>query len=222
MRFDAIIFDFDGVIVDSEIVSNTALAETLTGLGSPTTVDQALERYCGKRWTDCEPLIEEQLGRRLPERFVEELVEQAVERLKAETALIAGVGDFVGAHAHRGRAIASSSALEWLVECLARFDIDHHFGEHVYSAAQIERGKPHPDIYLHAADRLNVTPDRALVIEDSPTGAAAGAAAGMTVVGFLGGSHIRDGHGARLRDAGADHVVADYAELERLIGELEA
>lgn len=222
MRFDAIIFDFDGVIVDSEIVSNTALAETLTRLGSPTSVDEALERYCGKRWTDCTLLIEEQLGRKLPEGFVEGLVAEAVLRLKAETELIAGVADFIDGHGYRGRAVASSSASEWLNDSLARFGIDHHFGDHVYSAAEIERGKPHPDIYLHAADRLAVRPERSLVIEDSPTGVAAGVAAGMTVVGFLGGSHIRDGHGDRLRDTGAHHLVEDYAMLEKLIAELEA
>ncbi|MCA1749496.1 MAG: HAD family hydrolase [Parasphingopyxis sp.] len=221
MKFDAIIFDFDGVIVDSEIVSNSALAETLTRLGSPTTVDQALERYCGKRWTDCTALIEAQLGRKLPDGFVESLVDEAVLRLAAETELIGGVADFIESHRHRGRAIASSSASAWLFDSLARFGIDHHFGTHVYSAAEIDRGKPHPDIYLHAADRLAVHPERTLVIEDSPTGVAAGVAAGMTVVGFLGGSHIRDGHGERLRDTGAHHLVEDYAALDRLISELE-
>lgn len=222
MRFDAIIFDFDGVIVDSEIVSNTALAETLTRLGSPTSVEDALERYCGKRWTDCTELIEEQLGRKLPDGFVESLVDEAVVRLEAETGLIAGVEHFIDSHGHRHRAIASSSAHEWLATSLERFGIDHHFGEHVYSAAEFARGKPHPDIYLHAASALEVLPDRTLVIEDSPTGVAAGAAAGMTVVGFLGGSHIRDGHDARLRAEGAEHIVEDYRALERLIGELES
>lgn len=221
MRFDAIIFDFDGVIVDSEMVANRALAETLTRLGSPTSVDQALDRYCGKRWTDCMPLIEEQLGRKLPEGFVQKLIDEAVVSLAAETVLIAGVADFIARHVHRRRAIASSSAPEWLFSSLARFGIDHHFGDHVYSAAEIERGKPHPDIYLRAADRLGVSPERALVIEDSATGVGAGVAAGMTVVGFLGGSHIRDGHDARLRNQGAHHIVADYAALETLIGELE-
>lgn len=221
MRFDAIIFDFDGVIVDSEIVANRALADTLTRLGSPTTTEEALDRYCGKRWADCTPLIEEQLGRKLPEGFVQNLVDEAVVSLAAETVLIAGVAEFVAGHAHRERAIASSSAPEWLFGSLQRFGIDHHFGDHVYSAAQIERGKPHPDIYLHAAARLGVAPARTLVIEDSPTGATAGVAAGMTVAGFLGGSHIRDGHDARLRAAGAHHIVRDYRELERLIGEIE-
>ncbi|MBC7985160.1 MAG: HAD family phosphatase, partial [Sphingomonadaceae bacterium] len=178
MKFDAIIFDFDGVIADSELVANIALAEALTGLGSPHTLEDALDHYCGRRWSDCLPLIEARLGRAVPEDFLVALVDDAVARLSVEVAAIEGVGPFLAAHAHRARAIASSSAVEWLDACLVRFGLDHHFGDHVYSAAGIARGKPHPDIYLHVARALGAAPERALVIEDSPTGVAAGVAAG--------------------------------------------
>lgn len=222
MRFEAIIFDFDGVIVDSEVVANATLAETLTRLGSPTTVDQALDRYCGRRWKDCTTLVEEQLGRTIPEDFFDRLIEEAVIRLSAETVLISGAADFIDNHRHRRRAIASSSAPEWLYECLHRFGLNDCFGDHVYSAAAIERGKPNPDIYLYVADRLGIRPEQAVVIEDSPTGVEAGAAAGMTVIGLLAGGHIRDGHGERLRAAGAHHVARDYDEAERIVAMLES
>jgi HAD superfamily hydrolase (TIGR01509 family) len=222
VRFDAIIFDFDGVIADSELVANIALAEALTGLGSPHTLEDALDHYCGRRWSDCLPLIEERLGRAVPEDFLVALVDEAVARLSVEVAAIKGVGPFLDAHSHRGRAIASSSAVEWLNACLTRFGLDHHFGDHVYSAAGIARGKPHPDIYLHVARELGVAAERTLVIEDSPTGVAAGVAAGMTVVGLLAGGHVRDGHGERLRAAGAHHLALDYVEVERVIAGLEA
>ena len=221
MKFEAVIFDFDGVIADSEVVANIALAEFLTRHGSPTTLDQALDRYCGKRWSDCLPLIEEQCGRTFPQGMVERLVDEAVETLADQVRVIDGVADFVATQAHRNRAIASSSAREWLDRCLERFRLDHHFGDHVYSAAGFARGKPHPDIYLHVAEKLSVAPEKALVIEDSPTGAAAGAAAGMTVVGLLAGGHIRDGHGAKLTAAGAHYIVAGYRELESLLASIE-
>ena len=222
MSFEAMIFDFDGVIVDSEGIANRALAEALTGLGSPTTPDEAIARYRGRRWSDCLPLIEEQLGRPLHADFLVSLVAGAVEKLSGEVTAIEGVGDFVAGQAHRHRAIASSSSVDWLATCLARFELAHHFGEHVYSAEGMERGKPHPDVYLMVAQRLGIEPARALVIEDSPMGVAAAVAAGTTVVGFLAGSHIRDGHAERLRAEGARHLAADYAELERVVAALEA
>lgn len=221
MRFEAIIFDFDGVIADSEMIANEALAGALTSLGSPTTTEEALARYSGRRWADCMPLVEEQLGRAAPSDFVSGLVGDAVDRLSARLQPIAGAATFVRAHSHRHRAIASSSSTDWLNRCLAIFGLADHFGEHVYSAESLERGKPHPDIYLDVAGKLDVTPERALVIEDSTTGVRAGAAAGATVIGLLAGAHIRDGHEAKLREAGAHHVVADYDALDRLITELE-
>lgn len=222
MRFEAIIFDFDGVIADSEVAANVALAEFLTRNGSPTTLDEALDRYCGKRWSDCLPLIEEQCGRTFPDGMVERLVDAAVEQMADQIGTIDGVAAFVETQAHRNRAIASSSARDWLDRCLERFRLDHHFGDHVYSAAGFARGKPHPDIYLHVAQQLSVAPEKALVIEDSPTGAAAGSAAGMTVVGLLAGGHIRDGHDERLKAAGAHHIVSDYRELESLLAAIES
>lgn len=222
MKIEAIIFDFDGVIADSELVANMALADALTGLGSPHSVEDALDHYCGRRWSDCMPLIEARVGRAMPEGFLEALVDEAIARLSVEVDAITGVGDFLDRHAHRRRAIASSSASEWLASCLARFGLDHHFGVHVYSAEGFARGKPHPDIYLHVAERIGAAPERTLVIEDSPTGVAAGAAAGMTVIGLLAGGHVRDGHGERLVAAGAGHLAGDYDEVERLIAALES
>ncbi len=221
MRFDAIIFDFDGVIVDSEPGANDVLADALTAIGVPTTRDEALDRYCGHRWSDCVIMIEEQLGHRVPETFVEDLIDCGKTRFLETLPVIKGVSAFAAAHGHRARAIASSNETEWLELCLGKIGLADHFGGHVYSASGLERGKPHPDIYEMVADRLDVRPDRALVIEDSVTGVLSGVAAGMTVVGLLAGGHVRDGHGDLLRNAGAAHLVDDYRELHDLIGKLE-
>lgn len=221
MRFDAIVFDFDGVIVDSEPGANEVLARALTEIGLPTTPAESLARYCGHRWSDCIVMIEGQLGRKVPEGFVDALVARGKAKFLETLPVIHGVGDFLGDHAHRARAIASSNEADWLALCLERIGLGHHFGDHVYSASGLERGKPHPDVYLMVADRLGVRPERALVIEDSATGVAAGAAAGMKVVGLLAGGHVGNGHDEQLREAGAHHLVHSYAELARLIAELE-
>jgi HAD superfamily hydrolase (TIGR01509 family) len=222
VKFDAIIFDFDGVIVDSEPGANQILAEQLTAIGLPMTPEESLARYCGHRWSDCVTMIETQLGRPVPVSFVEELIVRGKAKFLETAPVIAGVGAFVEAQSHRARAIASSNEADWLSHCLDRIGLAHHFGPHVYSAAALERGKPHPDVYLMVADELGVDPDRALVVEDSATGVASGVAAGMQVVGLLAGGHITDQHDAELRDAGAHHLVTDYPALERLIVALES
>ena len=112
------------------------------------------------------------------------------------------------------RCIASSSSPDRLAACLDILDLASAFGEHVYSASLVPRGKPHPDLFLDAASRLGVAPADAIVVEDSEGGVRAAVAAGMTPVGFLAASHLRDGHEARLRDAGAQYIAYDYRQLE--------
>ena len=126
-----------------------------------------------------------------------------------------GVADFLGALGPLPRAIASSSRAEYIGWALGLFGLGHHFGEHVYSADGWDRGKPHPDIYLAAAKGLGVDPSACLAIEDSPTGARAAIAAGMTVVGFCGAGHIIDraAHGAMLREVGVHDVALSFEEL---------
>lgn len=220
--FDAIIFDFDGVIVDSEAVSNAVLAQVLsTRFGLPMTAEEAVARYCGLRWADCHRAIERDLGRSIPPGSIQKLVDEAMGARANEVPAIEGIGDFLAAQAHRRLAIASSSDREWLDSFLARLGLAGWFGDHVYSAAGLARGKPHPDVYLMAADRLAVRPERCIVIEDHPLGVAAGAAAGAVVVGLLAASHIGSGHAERLREAGAHHIAADYVEAAAILSRLE-
>lgn len=220
--FDAIIFDFDGVVADSEVIANMVMADHLSALGLPTTYEEALDAYCGRQWSHCIEIVEGKLGRVVPKDFLPNFYREARARHSETMDPIPGVAAFIQRHAHLRRAVASSNDRDWLLSCLDRMSLADWFGAHVYSGADLERGKPHPDIFLHAAESIGAKVHRTLVIEDSAIGVAAGAAAGMTVVGLLAGGHIRDGHGERLRAAGAHYVVADYAELERLIAKLEA
>ena len=221
MKFDAIIFDFDGVVVDSEVVSNAALAGVLTRLGHEVSGEEAIERYSGLRWVDCHRVIVKESGLAIgcPELIA--LVDAEVAERVADVLAIEGIGFFLEAQRHRRLGIASSSETAWLRSSLERLDLAHHFGDRLYSAAGFARGKPHPDIYLHAAGQLGVEPERCLVIEDHPVGVAAGAAAGMTVIALLAAGHIREGHADRVRAAGAHHVAADYGQVAQILQQLE-
>jgi HAD superfamily hydrolase (TIGR01509 family) len=203
--------------VDSEILSNRLLAEALTELGHPTTPEQATERYIGLNWRDTAVVIEAEIGSPLPADFRPN-IKRAFELRADEVTAVAGVALFLDSLPPIPKAVASSSPTHWLRGSLERFGLAHHFGDRLFSAAEhVERGKPHPDIYLHAARALEVRPADVLVLEDTPTGVRSAIAAGMRVVGLCAGLHCGLGHGERLRAAGAHHVAGSYDEVLNLV-----
>ncbi len=212
----ALIFDFDGVIADSEAIANTVLAETVTQLGHATTLDQALARYSGRRWDEAVAEIEAAIGRSLPQNFSGQLKLATLDRFRTDLKEVSGATNFIKRFSHIPRCIASSSSLDRLQLCLSVLALKAEFGSHVYSADMVARGKPHPDIFLFAASRLGVSPEKCLVIEDSASGVRAAVAAGMTAVGLCAASHIREGHGLKLSDAGAVHLAHSWSDVERL------
>ncbi len=216
-RFDLVIFDYDGVIADSELLNNAAMAEVLTGIGLPTTLEQALSLYMGRRWADFRPEIEVALGRACPETTLSDWTRLCHQRAATELRPVTGAAAFMAA-LPQPRCIASSSPPDWINLGLQTMGIAPHHAGPIYSGAvHVTRGKPHPDLFLHAAREMGVNPARTLVIEDSEPGVQAGVAAGMTVVGLLAGGHVRDGHGERLADAGAHHILPDYAAVTALM-----
>lgn len=216
-RFDLVIFDYDGVIADSELLNGQALAEVLTGIGLPTTVEDALRRYTGRRWLDFRDDIETALGRACPDTVLPDWSELCLSRAATDLTSVKGAADFMAGLSHP-RCIASSSPPDWIEMGLETMGIAAHHAGPIYSGAvHVTRGKPHPDLFLHAARELGVEPSRTLVIEDSRPGVQAGVAAGMTVVGLLAGGHIRDGHAEQLAAAGAQHIAPDYAAVSALM-----
>jgi HAD superfamily hydrolase (TIGR01509 family) len=208
-----IIFDFDGVIADSEVLSNTVLAECVSEAGLPTTLDDAYRLYLGKRLPEIAAAVEAALGRPLRADFGPDFQNRALARFRSDLKAVAGARDYLAAFADLQRCIASTSSPERLAVCLDSLGLAKIFGADVFSSEAVPRGKPHPDIFLYAARQFQVDPAQCLVIEDSVGGVQAGVAAGMTVIGLLAASHIRDGHGERLRAAGAHHVTTTFDEL---------
>lgn len=207
-----LILDFDGVLADSEVLANAVLAEMVTELGVPTTTEDSLRRYVGKRLQDVILTVEQTVGRPMAGDFVVAYQQRTLERLRAEVQLVAGARDFLDTFADVPRCIASSSPPDRIAACLDALGLVDVFGERVFSASQVARGKPHPDIFLHAAERMGAPPADALVIEDSVGGVRAAIAAGMTVIGLTAASHIRDGHAERLSAAGAHHIATTFAQ----------
>ena len=212
---EAVVFDFDGVIADSEVHSNRALAESLSAIGMATTFDDCLRDYCGHNWQETLRRIEARFGEPLPPNFLKNHRERNGALFAENLAAVPGASEFLDRLDAKPRAVASSSRREYLGWALARLGLAHHFGDHLYSADGMERGKPHPDIYLLAARGLGVVPERCLAIEDSPVGARAAVAAGMTVVGLVAASHIGDPatHAEQLRAVGVHHVAFSFKEV---------
>jgi HAD superfamily hydrolase (TIGR01509 family) len=213
----ALIFDFDGVIADSEALANIVLAEEITALGRPTSYEDALDRYMGQRWHDLAALIAADVGACLPKGFAKKLMVSTLERFRSELTEVSGATAFIQRFASLPRCIASSSSEERLEVCLEVLNLSHLFTDRVFSADLVPRGKPYPDIFLHAARQLNVPPADCIVIEDSPSGVQAGVAAGMTVIGLCAGSHIRQGHAARLHAAGASQIAQSWDEVATIV-----
>ncbi len=217
-----IIYDFDGVIAESEELANGVLAEMVSQLGVPTTLEDSYRLYMGKRLGVVIAAVQSAVGRELPHSFASDLQARTLDRLGRELRPVTGALPFIRAFDRVPRCIASSSSSDRLEVCLDALQLRSAFAGRVFSASVVSRGKPFPDIFLHAAEQIGAAPRACIVIEDSPAGVEAAVAAGMTAIGLLAASHIQAGHEARLRAAGVHHVAASFAELEPIVRKLLA
>lgn len=218
--FDAIIFDFDGVLLESEFEGNRQLAELLTDLGHRTSVEEALDQYVGLAGPQFVAAIERRIGATLPEEFHHKRKAQSIRALQQGVGAVVGAVEFVRALPPTlPKAVASSSSTRWLHGHLRHLGLADAFGEHVYSGREhVERGKPEPDLYIHAATQLGADIRRSVVIEDSTIGVTGALASGARVIGFAGASHCREGHAESLREFGVTEVAASFDEVARLLG----
>lgn len=220
MKFDAIIFDFDGVLLESEFEGNRHLAELLTELGHRTTLEEALKYFVGLSGKDFIAAIERRIGMTLPAEFHVRRSEENVRALREGVRAVVGAVEFVQSLPPAlPRAVASSSTTRWIKGHLQHLGLAEAFGDHVYSGREhVERGKPAPDLYLHAADRLGVDIRRSAIIEDSEVGVTGALASGATVIGVAAGTHCLDGHAELLRAMGVKHVAGNFDEVRELVG----
>ena len=219
MNFDLIIFDCDGVLVDSEVISCRAHAATLTRHGYPITEDQVLDRFLGVSDREARMIIEAELGRGLPDDFEAQVKQATLQRYADDLRPVPYVGEAVAA-IELPKCVASSGTPEKIrhgLTCAGLYDV---LAPHIFSASQVKRGKPAPDLFLFAAEQMKALPARCVVIEDSIPGVTGAVAAGMTVLGFHGGSHCRLGYADALRAAGAAVTFDDMRQLPGLIGQI--
>jgi len=220
MKFDAIIFDFDGVLLESEFEANVQLAELLTDLGHRHTPGDAIRHYTGLAGPDFIAAVEARIGEPLPSEFHDRLKAESIRALREGIEAVAGAVEFVRALPRElPKAVASSSSTKWIRGHLEHLGLGDAFGEHVYSGREhVSRGKPEPDIYLHAADRLGVEIACSVILEDSEVGARGALASGATVIGLAAGRHCFDGHDEMLRATGIAYVAHDFDAVAHFLG----
>ncbi|WP_030347109.1 HAD family hydrolase [Streptomyces sp. NRRL S-1022] len=213
MRYDLVIFDNDGVLVDSEPISNRLLAAYLTELGHPTSYEDSVRDYMGSAMHRIHELILERTGQRLPAEFDEVFHQRVFTAFERELQPVPGVTGVLEKLAADGvpYCVASSGSHARIRVGHRTTGLDQWFPEErIFSSEDVGRGKPAPDLFLYAAERMGVAPERCVVVEDSPLGVQAAVAAGMDVFGFTAMTPA-----ARL--AGAGRLFADLGELAVLL-----
>lgn len=219
MRFAALLFDFDGVLIESEYVGNKQIADYLTGIGHPTTPEQSMANFMGYSGVDFIAKVEGWIGRTLPDDFHTARAAEDNRVMAEGIGEVAGAVDFVQSlPADLPRAVVSSSSTRWIRRHLDHIGLTDAFGDHIYSGREhVTRGKPAPDLYLYAADRLGVAIADCAIIEDSIVGATGAVASGGFVIGLCAGNHCAPDHADRLRGVGVQAVAGDFAEVSRLL-----
>jgi HAD superfamily hydrolase (TIGR01509 family) len=220
MRFDAIIFDFDGVLLESEFEGNQMLAELLSSLGHPTTVAEAIEHFTGLSGRDFIETVETRIGRKLPTEFHDATRALRDRTLREGIAAVAGAVEFVRSLPPTlPKAVASSSSTRWVRTHLSHLGLRGLFEPHIYSGKEhVQRGKPAPDLYLHAARELGVDIVRTAILEDSKVGATGALASGATVIGLAAGRHCSNGHADILRGVGVNEIAHSFDDVARMVG----
>lgn len=207
------IFDCDGVLVDSEPLAAVAYVRVYAKHGLTITAD-VIAQCVGMKQADIFARISDLTGQHYPLDHAGDIWEETklvfTEQLKAMT----GIADFLSTLVFP-HCVASSSSMERIHHSLSLTGLRRFFGDDIFSSSMVRHGKPAPDLFLHAADRMGFAPSQCLVIEDSPFGVQAGRAAGMTVFGFTGGGHSDDNHARHLHEAGAHKVFASFQELSQ-------
>ncbi len=217
---DAVIFDCDGVLVDSEVIALRVELAALAEIGLHYERHAFAERFLGQTNATFHAGLNDdhlaQFGKPLPDKFGEQLAARIWAEMAGQADAVAGTRDVVHGLSTL-KAVASSSSVYRLEHKLRHVDLFDAFAPHVYSGESVARGKPWPDLYLFTAAKLCVDPRACAAVEDSVNGVRSAVAAGMTAVGFTGGGHCSPNLTALLKDAGAVQVACDMPALAEIL-----
>jgi HAD superfamily hydrolase (TIGR01509 family) len=211
-----VIFDCNGVLVDSEPLATSIVSQEFIRAGFNLTPDVVARYFTGRRPADMFAEVEIAAGRKLPPGFAATVASATLRRFRAELRATAHMAQALS-WLRGPKCVASSSSFDRIRVSLESTDLIRYFEPYLFSATEVPNGKPAPDLFLHAAAKLHVQPRDCIVVEDSAVGVAAGVAAGMTAVGFVGGSHAGTRLAERLHAAGARTVISDMRALKGTI-----
>jgi HAD superfamily hydrolase (TIGR01509 family) len=214
-----VIFDCNGVLVDSERLAAAVASQELTRAGFALPPEVIGHYFTGRRPADMFAEIERAARRKLPDNFAQTLTSATLARFRQELRTTAHAA-YALSWLRGPKCVASSSALDRVRLSLETTDLIRFFDPYLFSAVDVARGKPAPDLFLHAAARMDAEPSQCIVVEDSPVGVTAAIAAGMKAIGFVGGSHAGDQLSAQLREQGASIIINDMRALKSTIVEL--
>ena len=206
-----LIFDCDGVLVDSEALACEIDAQILTKIGLPYSAEDIARKFVGVSFKDMVARLEAEHGRTLPTDLGVQMDSALFAKFETDLRPVEGVREAILSLPYP-RCVASSSTPDRIALSLRITGLSDLF-DHVFSATQVARGKPAPDLFLHAAERMGVAPQDCIVIEDSAAGVQGAVAAGMRVIGFVGGAHCGLEHAEKLRQAGAGNIVKQMTDL---------
>jgi HAD superfamily hydrolase (TIGR01509 family) len=212
MVCELVIFDCDGVLLDSEMISCAADADAYCSIGYQVTAEEMAFRFAGVPGDAIDTILSAEIDKVLPLDFRSTIRSKILLKYRSELNAMEGVEETLNKLKIK-KCVASSSAPSKLALGLVETGIFELLYPHIYSAQLVEKGKPHPDIFLYAAKQMGVSPDKCLVIEDSVAGVTAARAAGMRSIGFIGGSHCSGDQSERLTDAGASVIVSEFKSI---------
>jgi HAD superfamily hydrolase (TIGR01509 family) len=214
-----VIFDCNGVLVDSEPLATAVVSQEFMRAGFALTPDVVARYFAGRRPADMFAEVEKAAGRKLPPNFAATVTGATLRRFRAELRATKHM-TYALSWLRGPKCVASSSSLDRIRVSLESTDLIRFFEPYLFSAGDVRHGKPAPDLFLHVSAKMGVQPGDCVVVEDSAVGVAAGVAAGMRVIGFVGGSHAGVQLGSHLRAAGARAVISDMRALKSTIIDL--
>ena len=215
-EIDLVIFDCDGVLIDSEVLAHQALVDVLADYGIGMTLEDSLRRYAGVSTKDEVADICSRYAIDLPNDLLAKKAARQTILFEQNLRAVPGVLDLLDILPYK-KCVASGSTLERLRHTLGLAGLWETFAPHIFSSEQVKKGKPAPDVFLYAAAQMGIAPDACLVIEDSVVGVQAAKAAQMRVLGFSGASHCEAGHDENLRNAGAARVFSNMHQIAQAL-----